>query len=134
MSNIKVCLRIKPQLSDDIQPQLPVLIKKNESSNKLYFKHRNDTKIFTFDEIYTPEIKNEEVYNSLKEDLIGSALQGVLSPVNLSSITVLWHTDKPALVKPIRFLVKGMRIQECLLDLLRICSLTPTTLGFGIWM
>lgn len=77
MSNIKVCLRIKPQLDDDKAPELPILVKKKEGINKLFFKYRNDTKIFTFDEIFEHSIKQDELYNTMKEDLIGSALSGV---------------------------------------------------------
>ena len=77
MSNIKVCLRIKPQLREDKAPPLPILLKQREGSSKVFFKHRNNTKIFTFDEIFEEDTTQEQLYAKLKDDLVGSALSGV---------------------------------------------------------
>lgn len=82
MSNIRVCLRVKPRLGElDSQP-IDMKIKKLENSSKLYFnmkKSRAQTKIFSFDEIYTENVAQSTIYDTLKEDLVNSALTGVSS-------------------------------------------------------
>ena len=46
---------------------------------KLYFQYRlqqSDTKIFTFDDIFTETSTQEEVYHTFKDDLLGSVSNG----------------------------------------------------------
>lgn len=55
MSNIRVCLRIKPNLEEQEIAPCDLRIKKTESSYKVVFnvkKNRSEAKLFTFDEVY----------------------------------------------------------------------------------
>lgn len=80
MSNVKVYLRIKPHLSEEQQVALPMEVRNQAGRRRLYFQYRlqqNDTKIFSFDEIFEENSTQDEVYNEFSSDLMGSVRNGV---------------------------------------------------------
>jgi hypothetical protein len=80
MSNVKVYLRIKPHLSDREQVSLPMEVRNQSGRRRLYFQYRlqqNDTKIFSFDDIFEENSSQEEVYSEFSNDLMNSIQNGV---------------------------------------------------------
>lgn len=85
--NIKVCLRIKPPL--DPEKSLYRFSKrkedrqKNPRSRRYFFtlnkknKKIKKTKVFDFDQIFSPGVNQQQVYEEFKEELLQSALNGV---------------------------------------------------------
>jgi len=99
MSNVKVYLRIKPHLSDEEYTPLPMEVSTSGGRKKLYFQYRlqkSGTKIFSFDNIFTEETSQDEVYNEFRNDLITSVVNGV-GLVSTSTITASWLMVKQVL-------------------------------------
>ena len=81
MSKIKVCLRVKPLLEEEDLRLIPLQIKGKRNEKKLYIRNKKknkQTKIFNFDEIFEQSCSQQEVYSTFKNDLMDSALNGVI--------------------------------------------------------
>jgi hypothetical protein len=55
MSNIRVCLRIKPNIEEPDAQLCDLQVKKIDQSFKVVFnvkKNRSEAKVFTFDQVY----------------------------------------------------------------------------------